>query len=586
MKHRSHTNRSILLIIAVAGAALAFTAPAALAQHGHKDGGHAHGPAAKVPETYAKAIAEIASRTAEIEAALNKGDLDAAHDEGDAVAAIARSLGALALKPGSGVAKDQVKAINLAGKAIAEHMDAIHEAGEKKDLAGAKAAFAKGKPQIDSLTPAAKFSVEVKPTGGKITVGKPATFVFTIKDPAGLPVKNVEVVHEKQLHLLMVSKDLAWFAHEHPQIQPDGTFTFTYTFPEAGEFVLYNDFTPPGAGQQVVQVPITVEGPPNTAPAKRALTIDADKPKTIDGYTVSLDSGGPIKTRATTHMEYTISKDGKPVTDLSPYLGAMGHLVIISGDLKEFVHAHPHEEGAEHSAATKGGPKVDFEAHFTATGIYKSWAQFQHNGKVITVPMTFNVDKGDGKDASHKQTAGPVNTVCPITSASADPAQTRDFKGQLVAFQNAASATRWDSMTDAARFEKLVPALVASAAAAKAAHGADGHGADGMPQGVDASEERALYLTPGGLYTEADIKANGSVTASGKYKGKMAKHDMRPKVGDKLCPITMTKANPNFTWVIGGKTYEFCCPPCIDEFLILAKASSSEVLAPEEYIKK
>ena len=107
-----------------------------------------------------------------------------------------------------------------------------------------------------------------------------------------------------------------------------------------------------------------------------------------------------------------------------------------------------------------------------------------------------------------------------------------------------------------------------------------------MPAGVDADEERALYLTPGGIYTEADIKANGSVTAGDKYKGKMAKHDMKPKAGDKVCPITMTKANPKFTWIIGGKTYEFCCPPCIDEYVLLAKTSPKEVLDPSEYIKK
>jgi YHS domain-containing protein len=127
---------------------------------------------------------------------------------------------------------------------------------------------------------------------------------------------------------------------------------------------------------------------------------------------------------------------------------------------------------------------------------------------------------------------------------------------------------------------KFVAAIAASSA--KVGHDGD----DAMPAGVDADEERALYLTPGGIYTEADIKANGSVTAGDKYKGKMAKHDMKPKAGDKICPITMTKANPKFTRIIGGKTYEFCCPPCIDEYVLLAKTSPKEVLDPSEYVKK
>jgi YHS domain-containing protein len=38
--------------------------------------------------------------------------------------------------------------------------------------------------------------------------------------------------------------------------------------------------------------------------------------------------------------------------------------------------------------------------------------------------------------------------------------------------------------------------------------------------------------------------------------------------------------------VIGGKTYEFCCPPCIDEFVILAKEDPDRVLPPEAYVQE
>lgn len=421
---------SILFALIAAGAAF-FAAPA-LAQN--KDDGHAHGAPAKAPETYAAAIKEIRARLAEVGAAVAKGDMAAAHEEADAAGSIARNLGALALKPGSGVDKSKVKEINLAGKALAEAGDRLHDAGEKKDAAGVTAAYKEMQKQFDSLDAAApavyfcpmhceasktydkpgncpvcsmnlkmqtsdKFMVDIKPIGGAITVGKPATMVFTIKDPTGLPVKKVEVVHEKLLHLLIVSKDLSWYAHEHPEVQPDGTFLLTYTFPEAGEFFFYHDFTPPKVGQQVVTVPVTIAG---TAPAAKALKIDTGAPKTIDGYTVTLDTGGPVKTGGSTHLAYTIAKDGKPVTTLEPYLGAMGHLVIISEDRTQFVHSHPHESG-EHAAGSqtekRGGPKVDFEAHFTVPGVYKGWAQFQHSGKVITVPYTFDVAKGDGKDA-------------------------------------------------------------------------------------------------------------------------------------------------------------------------------------------
>jgi YHS domain-containing protein len=111
-------------------------------------------------------------------------------------------------------------------------------------------------------------------------------------------------------------------------------------------------------------------------------------------------------------------------------------------------------------------------------------------------------------------------------------------------------------------------------------------GEHGMPSKVADDEERKLYLTPGGKYTEADIKANGNVTASQKFKGLKATHDVKPQPGDKLCPISMTKANAKFAWVIDGKTYEFCCPPCVDEFVALAKEKPDEVKPPESYRQK
>jgi hypothetical protein len=113
------------------------------------------------------------------------------------------------------------------------------------------------------------------------------------------------------------------------------------------------------------------------------------------------------------------------------------------------------------------------------------------------------------------------------------------------------------------------------------------HGDDAaMPAKVADDDEKKLYLTPGGIYTQSDIEANGNVTASQKFAGFKAEHDLKPKIGDKICPVTLTKANPKCSWIVGGKTYEFCCPPCVDEFVALAKSKPEEVKAPEDYVKQ
>jgi YHS domain-containing protein len=115
---------------------------------------------------------------------------------------------------------------------------------------------------------------------------------------------------------------------------------------------------------------------------------------------------------------------------------------------------------------------------------------------------------------------------------------------------------------------------------------AAGHGGPAMPGKVADAEERELYLTPGGRYTAADIAANGGVVASARFKGVPTTHDLKPQPGDPLCPVTLTKANPAFAWTVGGQRYLFCCPPCVDEFVRLAKEKPDEVRPPGEYRKQ
>ena len=108
---------------------------------------------------------------------------------------------------------------------------------------------------------------------------------------------------------------------------------------------------------------------------------------------------------------------------------------------------------------------------------------------------------------------------------------------------------------------------------------------DGMPTAVSGVEEQKLYFSPGGKYTQADIDANGKMSAGAKFRGFMSKHDMSPKPGDVICPVTFTKANPKIEWQVDGKKYLFCCPPCVDEFVRMAKEEPDSLKAPEDYVQ-
>lgn len=110
------------------------------------------------------------------------------------------------------------------------------------------------------------------------------------------------------------------------------------------------------------------------------------------------------------------------------------------------------------------------------------------------------------------------------------------------------------------------------------------HSAPEMPLPVAESQERELFLVPGGKYTRADIDANGRTFPSRKYRGFRARHDFNTKQGELVCPVTRTKANAACTWIIDGQKYEFCCPPCIDEFVRLAKENPEDIESAGAYV--
>jgi hypothetical protein len=106
------------------------------------------------------------------------------------------------------------------------------------------------------------------------------------------------------------------------------------------------------------------------------------------------------------------------------------------------------------------------------------------------------------------------------------------------------------------------------------------------PAKVDTDKEKAIFLSPGGKYTPADIRANGNLIPSQKYGVADWHMGDEPKAGDKICPVTASKADPRCTWVIDGKKYEFCCPPCIGKFVKRAKDDPKDIKEPEDYREK
>jgi hypothetical protein len=105
---------------------------------------------------------------------------------------------------------------------------------------------------------------------------------------------------------------------------------------------------------------------------------------TVDGFDVSLNGSVQAGTESTVTM--SVSRNGQPVTNLEPYLGALGHLVALRSNDLAYLHVHPLD-----NANATNGPNVAFAVHVPSAGAYRLFFDFSHNGTVRTAAFTINV---------------------------------------------------------------------------------------------------------------------------------------------------------------------------------------------------
>jgi hypothetical protein len=222
--------------------------------------------------------------------------------------------------------------------------------------------------------------VETEPAGAK--AGAPVTLKLMIHEADGTMLNEFEVVHEKKVHLIIVREGLDQFGHVHPEIDADGNMTVEFNFPTGGSYRLYADYKPAKKDPAVSTAVVKIAG---DAPAAPPLKPNVPGKAKGDGLDAEIAVKGTKAGSPSTITFKVLDPSGQPVKDLEPYLGAMGHLVLISSDGKEYVHVHPITKAA------KDG-NVEFEAHVAKAGLYKGWGQFQRAGKVHAVPFVVKID--------------------------------------------------------------------------------------------------------------------------------------------------------------------------------------------------
>jgi hypothetical protein len=200
--------------------------------------------------------------------------------------------------------------------------------------------------------------------------------------------------HDKLVHLILLRDDATGFQHLHPDYA-NSRWSIKTNVPEQGQYSVYVDISPKEETPQILRVPVTIGGPTQTS---KLPVLTPEKTVTQDGITVSLNKQS-FKTKEHGTFSFTITRNGEPITNIDPYLGAFGHVVVVRhGDPDDYFHAHP-------ITATKPlNGIVEFESEFPAQGTYTMYAQFSISGQVRAFPITLSVTE-EGIAPTHEDAA-------------------------------------------------------------------------------------------------------------------------------------------------------------------------------------
>jgi hypothetical protein len=278
-------------------------------------------------------------------------------------------------------------AAGSATHATPPHQDCLRvaaaDAGVDESMAQESGGGHSGEPMIEAVPGSDGLrtklaGLELEPASRSLAAGGSATWRFRVVDCDGKPVRKFEPEQGKLLHLIVVRSDFTGYQHLHPTLAADGTWSVDIKAPKAGRYRAIADFVIDGRkyvlGTTLV-APGSAAETPLPAPAERS---------TVDGYEVELQRPAVLEAGEESQLTFRVTRNGRPVRDLQPYLGAYGHLVALHAPELAYSHVHPNGEDR-----AKGAITFDTELH--RAGTYRLFMQFQTRGRVHTVAFTQNV---------------------------------------------------------------------------------------------------------------------------------------------------------------------------------------------------
>ena len=231
---------------------------------------------------------------------------------------------------------------------------------------------------LQSGTPSTTASLRVSPLGGDRV-----RLDFAVRRGAGV-VRAFDVDMTQVMHVVVVADDFTTFAHLHPHALANGHLVVDATAPPGGYHV-YADSRPHGSGQQVFRFDVGDDKPRVLAPTPSSVSAG---PYVVRISTLRLRAGRESE------LGLTITRNGRPASDLQTYLGAAGHAIFLNAGDLTYAHVHPSLAGAVvmdgmdmESGPAQAGPRLTLHANVREAGTYKLWFEFRGGGRLYVAPF-------------------------------------------------------------------------------------------------------------------------------------------------------------------------------------------------------
>jgi hypothetical protein len=210
---------------------------------------------------------------------------------------------------------------------------------------------------------------------GEAKINQPVKLRLLVRQkPGDIAVENLQLEHEKYLHVIGVRDDLGEFFHIHPVKTGPGVWEVKHVFPHGGNYKIWAEVGFLDASYSFGQPQLSLSGDFG----KTDTSTDRPDYEVRSGCQITFKHTEPLVSGRTSSLQFLIRDAAGKEIETENFLGASMHMVMVKDDLSVCLHAHPINPGFP-------DPVIGFSQIFSKPGRYKLFAQFRPKGTDLPV---------------------------------------------------------------------------------------------------------------------------------------------------------------------------------------------------------